>query len=139
MTRRRAHPLVYGSEEDSKIQNEKIDWVEPHAKALEAMDDDFSTPEAVAVLSSSLTGSTAEKSGSRDSQGLGGVLGLLQRDPVAFFQGKSEQWILEKIAEREAAQPEGLRGGGSNSGKKQLLEKGIVLEDKGSKTTWRRG
>ena len=64
------------------------------------------------------------------------MLGLLQRDPVAFFQGKSEQWILEKIAEREAARSR--KDAAADRIRKELLEKGIVLEDQGGKTTWRR-
>jgi cysteinyl-tRNA synthetase len=69
------------------------------------------------------------------------VLGLLQREPMSFLQGDptgiSEEWIHTKIADREAARKrkdyaaaDRIRG--------ELSEKGIVLEDKGGKTTWRR-
>jgi cysteinyl-tRNA synthetase len=119
--------------------NALVDWKEAHARRFkEAMDDDFGTPEAVAVLFE-----LAHKvnSGERQLAGqlkaLGGVLGLLQRDPVEFLQGKAEGWILEKIAEREAARKRKDYAAGDRI-RKELLEQGIVLEDKGGKTTWRR-
>src|SRR5688572_8396429 len=63
--------------------NPSVDWNEPHARRFkDAMDDDFGTPEAVAVLFE-----LANRANSGDKQlagqlkALGGVLGLLQRDP----------------------------------------------------------
>ncbi|HEU4353541.1 MAG TPA: cysteine--tRNA ligase [Burkholderiales bacterium] len=130
---------LYTALKDSKIQNEKIDWAEPHAKRFrEAMDDDFGTPEAVAVLFELANRiNSGEKQLAGQLKALGSVLGLLQRDPVAFFQGKTEQWILEKIAEREAARSRKDYAAADRI-RKELLEKGIVLEDKGGNTTWRR-
>jgi cysteinyl-tRNA synthetase len=130
---------LYTALKDSKNQNAKIDWAEPHAKRFrEAMDDDFGTPEAVAVLFELANRiNSGEKQLAGQLKGLGGVLGILQRDPVAFFQGKSEQWILERIAEREAARSRKDYAAADRI-RKELLEKGIVLEDKGGKTTWRR-
>jgi cysteinyl-tRNA synthetase len=130
---------LYTALKDSKIRNGKIDWAEPHAKRFkEAMDDDFGTPEAVAVLFDLASRiNSGEKQLAGQLKALGGVLGLLQRDPVDFFQGRPEQWILEKIAEREAARKRKDYAAADRI-RKELLEKGIVLEDKGGKTTWRR-
>jgi cysteinyl-tRNA synthetase len=130
---------LYTALKDSRIQNEKIEWADPHAKRFrEAMDDDFGTPEAVAVLFELANRiNSGEKQLAGQLKALGGVLGLLQRDPVAFFQGKTEQWILEKIVEREAARRRKDYAAADRI-RKELLEKGIVLEDKGGKTTWRR-
>jgi cysteinyl-tRNA synthetase len=130
---------LYTALKDSRIQNEKIDWAEPHAKRFkEAMDDDFGTPEAVAVLFELANRiNSGEKQLAGQLKALGGVLGLLQRDPVAFLQGKTEQWILERIAEREAARKRRDYAAADRI-REELLEKGIVLEDKGGKTTWRR-
>jgi cysteinyl-tRNA synthetase len=116
-----------------------VDWQEPHAKRFkEAMDDDFGTPEAVAVLFELANRiNSGEKQLAGQLKALGGVLGLLQRDPVAFLQGKTEQWILERIAEREAARKRRDYAAADRI-REELLEKGIVLEDKGGKTTWRR-
>jgi cysteinyl-tRNA synthetase len=70
---------------------------------------------------------------------LGGVLGLLQRRD--FLQAKpadvSEESILSKIAEREAARKRKDYAAADRI-RKELLEQGIALEDKGGKTTWRR-
>jgi cysteinyl-tRNA synthetase len=119
--------------------NASVDWSEPHARSFkEAMDDDFGTPEAVAVL---FELANRVNSGAKQLAGqlkaLGGVLGLLQRDPVAFFQGEPEQWILERIAEREAARQRKDYAGADRI-RNELLDQGIVLEDKAGKTTWRR-
>jgi cysteinyl-tRNA synthetase len=117
----------------------KIDWNEPHARRFkEAMDDDFATPEAVAVLFDLANRINAgEKALASQLRGLGGVLGLLQRDAQAFLQGRSEDWIAGKIAERNAARA-AKDYPSADRIRKELLEKGIVLEDKGGQTTWRR-
>jgi cysteinyl-tRNA synthetase len=116
-----------------------VDWSEPHAARFkDAMDDDFGTPEAVAVLFELANRvNSGEKQLAGQLKALGGVLGLLQRDPVAFLQGKPEQWILEKIAAREAARRQ-KDWAAADRIRQELLDQGIVLEDKGGKTTWRR-
>ena len=120
-----------------------IDWSEPHAKRFkEAMNDDFATPEAVAVLFDLANRINAgEKALAAQLRGLGGVLGILQRDPMSFLQGRpagvSEQWIAAKIAEREAARQRKDYAAADRI-RKELLDNGIVLEDQGGKTTWRR-
>jgi cysteinyl-tRNA synthetase len=121
----------------------EIDWNEPHARRFkEAMDDDFGTPEAVSVLFDLATAAnTGDKAAANQLRALGGLLGILQRDAASYLQdlpeGVSEDWIVKKISEREAA-----RGRkdfkAADDLRKELLEKGIVLEDKGGKTTWRR-
>jgi len=123
-----------------------VDWDEPHAQSFKAaMDDDFNTPEAVAVLFD--LANEVNKSNSlqlaAQLKALGGVLGLLQRDPAEFLQGganadgvddaaisaKIEARILAKQA-KDYAEADRIR--------KELLEAGIVLEDSASGTIWRR-
>ena len=57
-----------------------------------------------------------------------------------FFQGKaetSEEWINERMVARQAArQRKDFKA--ADDIRKELLEQGIMLEDKGGKTTWRR-
>src|SRR5574341_55277 len=133
---------LYTALKDQETES-KVDWNEAHARRFkEAMDDDFATPEAVAVLFDLATRVNAgEKALARQLRGLGGVLGLLQRDAQEFLQGRpagvSEQWILGKIAEREATRKRKDYAAADRI-RKELLDKGIVLEDKGGKTTWRR-
>jgi len=136
---------LYTALKDSKDSksHDSVDWSEAHARRFkEAMDDDFGTPEAVAVLFELASRvNSGEKRLAGQLKALGGVLGLLERDPDGFLQsrpaGVSEQWIAEKIAEREAARRRKDYTAADRI-RNELLEQGIVLEDKGGKTTWRR-
>jgi cysteinyl-tRNA synthetase len=129
---------LYTALKDSNSET-ALDWDEPHAKRFKAaMDDDFGTPEAVAVLFELANRvNSGEKKLAPQLKGLGGVLGLLQRDPNEFLAGKAEDWILQGIAEREAARTRKDYAAADRI-RKELADKGIVLEDKGGKTTWRR-
>ncbi|HEY9447895.1 MAG TPA: cysteine--tRNA ligase, partial [Burkholderiales bacterium] len=66
-----------------------IDWGDPHAARFrEAMNDDFNTPEAVAVLFE-LANELNKGRAPNDAallKGLAATLGLLQREPSAFLQ-----------------------------------------------------
>jgi cysteinyl-tRNA synthetase len=134
---------LYTALKDSTIKDEKIDWTEAHARRFkEAMDDDFGTPEAVAVLFDLANRiNSGEKQRAGQLKSLGGVLGFLQRDPAEFLQGTpsgiSEQWILERIAERAAARSRKDYAAADRI-RKELHDQGIVLEDRAGKTTWRR-
>ena len=133
---------LYTALKDSKSET-AVDWNEPHARRFkEAMDDDFGTPEAVAEMHQLANEVFQGKPGAAAQlKALGGVLGLLQRDPASFLQarpeGVSEDWITGKIAEREAARQHKDYAAADRI-RKELLAAGIALEDKGGKTTWRR-
>ena len=120
-----------------------IDWNDGYAKRFaEAMDDDFDTPIAFAVLHE-LRGEV-NRSRSRELAGLlkalGGTLGFLQADPETFLKGATgtQLDVDAKVAQRNAAKKakdyalaDGIR--------KELEAAGIVLEDKpGGVTEWRR-
>jgi cysteinyl-tRNA synthetase len=120
----------------------------------EAMNDDFNTPEAFAVLQSVARELNTAKSSGRESDArtlaarlvrLGGVLGLLQHDAEAWFkQGASsgtaalsDAQIEELIAARVAAR--GARNWAeSDRIRDQLAAAGVLLEDGPKGTTWRR-
>jgi len=129
---------LYTALKDSNPKG-SIDWSEPHAgRFKQAMDDDFGSPEAVAVLFDLASRINAgDKALASQLRGLGGVLGLLQRDPEEFLAGKTERWILDAIAERDAARKR-RDFAAADRIRKELLDKGIVVEDGGGKTTWRR-
>ena len=118
-----------------------IDWDQAYAQRFKAaMDDDFGTPEAVAVLFD-LAGEvnrtqSAELAGLlRD---LGGVLGLLQGDPKAFLQagaGLDDAAIQAKIQQRATAKA-ARDFASADSIRQELLAQGIVLKDSTSGTSW---
>jgi len=117
-----------------------VDWNEPHARRFKAaMDDDFNTPEAVAVLFDMATRINAGERGlAPQLRALGGLLGLLQRDPAAYFQGGLDAASIETlIGGREAARKR-RDFAEADRIRKVLLEQGVVLEDGAGGTTWRR-
>ncbi len=118
-----------------------IDWTNPYAQRFQAaMNDDFGTPEAVAVLYD-LAGEvnrTKDQNLSQCLRQLGGVLGLLQQDPKTFLQAGAtldDAAIQEKTAERAAAKA-AKNFALADSIRKALLEQGIVLKDSAAGTTW---
>jgi len=140
------------------IQDTAIDWQQPQAKRFkEAMDDDFNTPEAMAVLfelakDKSLEALTLMKQ-------LGAVIGLLQRNPEDFLQGEgsiTNQSLLaitqdaagnvtgfgnQKISEMIVLRVEAKKAKNfaeADRIRKELADAGIILEDTPQGTTWRR-
>jgi cysteinyl-tRNA synthetase len=119
-----------------------IDWSAQHpARFKEAMDDDFGTPEAIAVLHQLANEVFHGRTGlAVQLRALGGILGLLQRDAEAFLKAGSavdESWIAERIAARQAAR-KSRNFAEADRVRQELLEQGIILEDSASGTTWRR-
>jgi cysteinyl-tRNA synthetase len=146
-----------------------VDWNQPQAARFHAaMDDDFNTPEAVAVLfelaneinrSKSVRAAVLLKS-------LGRLLGILQRDPVDFLQGSGASIegpvtghgrlvsdhaavqgtgavthtpeSIERMIEKRRAARMAKNFAESDRIRDELLAAGIVLEDAPAGTTWRR-
>ncbi len=144
------------------VAESAIDWQHPQAARFKvAMDDDFNTPEAMAVLFDLANEVNKTKSLELASllKNLANVIGLLQRDPNAFLQGAvvnvvgmsassstisgigtviySEIKIEEMIVSRiEAKKSKNFAE--ADSIRKQLADAGIILEDTPQGTTWRR-
>ena len=120
-----------------------VDWAESHAQRFKAaMDDDFGTPEAIAELHQLANRVfQGDSAAAHRLKALGAVLGLLQREPNEFLRaapaGVDEAWIAEQIAARHAARKR-RDFAEADRIRKALLDKGVVLEDKGPTTTWRR-
>jgi cysteinyl-tRNA synthetase len=131
---------LYTALKETSASSPGVDWSEPHAKRFKAaMDDDFSTPEAVAVLFD-LAGrvNSGERALAPQLRALGALVGLLQRDASDFLQGgRAEAWVEERIAAREAARKR-RDFAEADRIRKELLDQGVVLEDSAKGTTWRR-
>jgi cysteinyl-tRNA synthetase len=134
-----------------------IDWGDAYAVRFRAaMDDDFNTPEAVAVLFdlANEVNRAADDSKAALLRALGGVLALLQRDATEFLQrpqdagtrlvgaaAAPDAYAPERIAaliQERAAAKKGRNYAEADRIRRELLDTGIVLEDTPQGTTWRR-
>ncbi len=118
-----------------------IDWQQVHAKAFKAaMDEDFGTPEAVAVLFELATEVNKTRSAALAGllRALGACLGLLQAEPEAFLQAGASldaQAIEALIAQRTLAKSQ-RDYAQADLIRQQLLAQGITLKDGAAGTTW---
>ena len=122
----------------------------------DAMDDDFNTPEAIAVLFELARDINRKRDSDRDSANvlaaclcrLGGILGLLQADPESYLRetlpasgdtaaGMSAEDVEAMIARRLTARKE-KNWAEADRIRDELEAAGIVLEDSATGTSWRR-
>ncbi|MBX3703464.1 MAG: cysteine--tRNA ligase [Steroidobacteraceae bacterium] len=129
------------------------------ARFAEAMDDDFNTPEAMAAMQTLArelnVARTAgdEKRASRlaaELVRLGGLLGLLERQPEEWLSARSEitggaaeaapieDAEVEKLVAARIAARKARDFRESDRIRDQLAARGVVLEDGAAGTTWRR-
>jgi cysteinyl-tRNA synthetase len=118
-----------------------VDWTAPYpARFKAAMDMDFGTPEAIAVLFelASEVNRSASKELAGQLKGLGQCLGLLQNDPQQFLKAGArldDNAIAKRIEARQAAKA-ARDFAQADFIRQELLALGIVLKDSAQGTTW---
>ncbi|HUY03417.1 MAG TPA: cysteine--tRNA ligase [Rhodocyclaceae bacterium] len=142
---RQALTRLYTALKNVPAETATIDWADAYAARFRAaMDDDFNTPEAIAVLfelaNDANRGRDAKLAG--QLKALAGVLGLLARDPTAFLQASPaaglandevEARVVARVAAKQARDYQA-----ADRIRAELLTGGVVLEDTPQGTTWRR-
>jgi cysteinyl-tRNA synthetase len=106
------------------------------------MDDDFATPEAVAVLFELAAEVNRTRSVALATQlkALGRVLGVLHQHPATYLQagkGLDESSIMLQIEARQQAKL-GKDFALADQIRKNLLANGVQLKDSAQGTTWER-
>ncbi len=123
------------------VGDQSIDWSTGYAAQFKAaMDDDFGTPEAVAVLFDLATELNRSKSPVMSTllRNLGACLGLLQAQPEGFLQagaGLEATEIQAQIDLRTAAKL-AKNFAEADRIRQALLQQGIALKDSPVGTTW---
>jgi cysteinyl-tRNA synthetase len=122
-----------------------IDWADPFAARFKAaMDDDFGTPEAVAVLFELATevNKTRSPAAAGLLRALGACLGLLQADPAQFLKGRAadagqlpDADVEALVAQRTAAKA-ARNFAEADRIRKELSAAGIELKDSATGTSW---
>jgi cysteinyl-tRNA synthetase len=121
---------------------------EPPKEVVEALEDDLNTPEALAALFNLVRATNRETDRARkrslaESLRAGGyLLGLLMQDPGAWFAanqaaGNDDVEIDSLVKQRDALRRE-KNFAEADRIRRQLTERGIVIEDAAGGARWRR-
>ncbi len=134
---------LYTALRDVEATSDTIDWSHPEAVRFKAaMDDDFNTPEAIAVLFDLANEVNRSKATEVAEllKNLAGVVGLLARDADDFMQGEAANSTLDiegLIKARDKAKA-AKNYAEADRIRQELTDADIVLEDTPQGTTWRK-
>jgi cysteinyl-tRNA synthetase len=134
---------LYTALRGMKVTEQKVDWTHPQAlRFKEALDDDFNTPEAMAVLFDLANEVNKDKSTIAAGllKSLGAVLGLLERDADVFVQGEmnGDGLNIEALIKARMQAKQAKNFAEADRIRAELTSAGIVLEDTPQGTTWRK-
>jgi cysteinyl-tRNA synthetase len=120
-----------------------LDWNRPAAKAFRAaMNDDFNTPQAIAVLFdlAAQINRSRDPAQAAELRALGGTLGLLQQSPRAYLQsgGTLDAAAIAERIEARAAAKRARDFELADRIRRELAGRGVVLQDSPDGTTWRK-
>jgi cysteinyl-tRNA synthetase len=164
-----AHDRLYTALKNAPPLNVDINWSEKYPQRFkDAMDDDFNTPEAIAVLFDIANEANRTKDGNVSGllKALGNILGLLTLDAAPYLQGarlvtrmltgseiKAEignmtpsisvnisgtESTVEEFIKVRAEAKKTKNFAEADRIRKVLSDAGIILEDTPQGTTWRR-
>jgi cysteinyl-tRNA synthetase len=123
------------------LSDATVDWQHPQAARFkDAMNDDFNTPEAFAVLFDLANEVNKDKeiATAQRLKALAGILGLLQRNPDEFLQGNASIDLdVEALIQSRLAAKKNKNFAEADAIRSRLSEAGIILEDTPQGTTWR--
>jgi cysteinyl-tRNA synthetase len=137
---------LYTALKDVPRGMQTVDWALPQAERFRAaMDDDFNTPEAVAVLFElAAEANRGDRSAAVLLRALGAQLGLLEREATEFLRagvaGESglAEADIERLIDQRAVAKKSKDFATADRIRQTLSGAGILLEDGAAGTTWRR-
>jgi len=121
------------------------------ARFQESMDDDFNTPEALAVLFdlareiNRVRGEDEARAAALGAElrRLGAILGILQDDPEAYLRGGGQGGLddvqIESLIQQRLDARKTKQWAEADRIRDELKAQGVVLEDGAGGTSWRRG
>jgi len=132
---------LYTALDETPAASVAIDWADAHAARFKAaMDNDFGTPEAVAVLFELAAEVNRTKSAHHAGllKALGGVLGILQGSPKAFLRAgtRVDESTIARLIDERAAAKKARNFARADAIRAELLAQGIMLKDSPTGTTW---